>query len=186
MNYMYVYSFVLIGLLGKIAYNLSSKLMPPATKEVRTKKILMTYCKWPYLLHRLNSWVQFGLISSWFPCQEIFDRITCTESTCTQLHVFGFSHKKRFNLVISECQFCRMMELQCTCMIQCSEFTAFNCIHLKKTTENYLKFTVYMHFPLVRKIIAQCIFLFLELSGSCQLLLNTTSKHTSLNLFMTS
>jgi len=48
MNYMYVYSFVLTGLLAKIAYNLSSKVMPPATKEVSTKKILMTYCKWPY------------------------------------------------------------------------------------------------------------------------------------------
>ena len=88
--------------------------------------------------------------------------------------------------VISEYQFCRMMELQCTCMTQCSEYTAFKRIHLKKITENYLKFTVYMYFPIVRKIIAQYIFLFVELSGSCQLLLNTTSRHTSLNLFMTS
>lgn len=55
------------------------------------------------------------------------------------------------NLVISEYQFCRMMELQCTCMTQCSEYTAFKRIHLKKITENYLKFTVYMYFPIVRK-----------------------------------
>lgn len=45
MNYMYVLSFVLTGVLAKIACNLSSKLMPLATKEVSTKKILMTYCK---------------------------------------------------------------------------------------------------------------------------------------------
>jgi len=51
-----------------------------------------------------------------------------------------------------------MMELQCTCMTQCTECTAFKCIDLKKTTENYLKFTVYMYFPIVRKIIAQYIF----------------------------
>ena len=45
MNYMYVLSFVFTGVLAKIAYNLSSKLMPLATKEVSTKKILMAYCK---------------------------------------------------------------------------------------------------------------------------------------------
>ena len=48
-----------------------------------------------------------------------------------------------------------MMELQCTCMTQCTECTTFKCIHLKKTTENYLKFIVYMYFPFVKKIIAQ-------------------------------
>ena len=35
---MYVYSFVLTGLLAKIAHNLSSKLMPPATKKESIKK----------------------------------------------------------------------------------------------------------------------------------------------------
>lgn len=44
-KYMYELSFVLTGVLTKTAYNLSSKLMPLATKEVSTKKILMTYCK---------------------------------------------------------------------------------------------------------------------------------------------
>ena len=42
-KYMYELSFVLTGVLAKMAYNLSSKLMPLATKEVSTKKILMTY-----------------------------------------------------------------------------------------------------------------------------------------------